>query len=319
MTETQRPAPVRFSPDPFGAPFRTECDIQDCEVEGEIPLDLSGRFYRVGPDFQYPPRLPNIPFDGEGHVAMFRISKGHVDLRTRYVRTQRFQAQRDARESLFGVYRNPHTDDPRAASVSRGTANTNIIFHAGRLLALKEDSPPVVLDPRTLDTLDDYWTFHGQLESLTFTAHPKIDSSTGEMIAFGYEAKGEATDDVSVFSVDRHGHINWSAWIKVPYVGMLHDFAVTPSHIAFLLVPMATNVEEMKKGKVHFAWDSALPTWFGVMRRGGDARDGRVLRRQSHLRRCRYGAQEPVSVLSQPARRTFRPDRRTRPAYPAHR
>src|SRR6185295_11873448 len=230
MTSESRPAPVRFAPDPFGAPFRTECDIQDCEVDGEIPLDLSGAFYRVGPDFQYPPRVPNIPFDGEGHVAMFRISKGHADFRTRYVRTQRFKAQREARQSLFGTYRNPHTDDPRVKKVSRGTANTNIIFHAGKLLALKEDSPPVVMDPRTLDTLDDYYTFGGKLESLTFTAHPKIDSSSGEMIGFGYEAKGEATDDVAVFSIGRNGKLDWSTWIKVPYVGMLHDFAVTDKH-----------------------------------------------------------------------------------------
>ena len=63
------------------------------------------------------------------------------------------------------------------------------MFHHGKLLALKEDSPPVVLDPDTLETIDDYYTFGGKLTSLTFTAHPKIDSETGEMIAFGYEAQ----------------------------------------------------------------------------------------------------------------------------------
>jgi carotenoid cleavage dioxygenase len=273
MSAVTRRPPVRFPPDPFGAPFRAECDIQDCEVEGEIPADLSGAFYRVGPDFQYPPRIPNIPFDGEGHLAMFRIANGSVDFRSRYVRTQRFKAQRDARQSLFGTYRNPHTDDPRVRNVSRGTANTNIIFHGGQLYALKEDSPPVAMDPRTLETLDDYCTFNGQLKSLTFTAHPKIDSSNGELVGFGYEAKGEASDDVAVFSIDRRGEITWSAWIKVPYVGMLHDFAVTETHIAFLVIPMATSVEEMKKGKVHFAWDSTLPTWFGVLRRGSDGSD----------------------------------------------
>ena len=88
---------------------------------------------------------------------------------SRYVRTQRFKAQREARQSLFGTYRNPHTDDPRVKKVSRGTANTNIIFHAGKLLALKEDSPPVVMNPLTLDTLDDYHTFGGTLESSLFS------------------------------------------------------------------------------------------------------------------------------------------------------
>jgi carotenoid cleavage dioxygenase len=76
------------------------------------------------PDFQYPPRLPNIPFDGEGHLGMFRFADGHVDYRSRYVRTQRYKAQAEARTALFGTYRNPYTDDPRVKGLSRGTANT---------------------------------------------------------------------------------------------------------------------------------------------------------------------------------------------------
>ena len=66
--------PVRFSDNPmfkrFGAPFRAEVDLRDCEVEGEIPSDLDGAFYRVGPDYQYPPRCPeNIPFDAWARLA----------------------------------------------------------------------------------------------------------------------------------------------------------------------------------------------------------------------------------------------------------
>ena len=262
----------------FGAPFRMEVDLKDCEVDGRVPTDLRGSFYRIGPDFQYPPRMPNIPFDGEGHLGVFRFANGHVDYRSRFVRTQRYKAQAAAREALFGTYRNPYTDDPRVQGLSRGTANTGVVFHHGRLLVLKEDSPPVIVDPDTLETLDDYYNFDGQLTSRTFTAHPKIDSETGELVAFGYEARGEATDDVAVMSFDMQGRKTWEAWIKVPYVGLLHDFAVTRTHVAFLAIPMATNVERMKQGQVHFAGDSSLPTWLGVLRRGGDGRDVRWLK-----------------------------------------
>ena len=258
----------------LGTPFRVECDLTDCDVEGDIPGDLDGAFYRVGPDWQYPPRFPNnIPFDGEGHVSMFRFANGHVDFKSRYVRTQRYKAQRDARRALFGMYRNYLTDDHAVRGISRGTANTHVVYYAGNLLALKEDSPPVLMDPNTLETLDDYHTFNDKLTSQTFTAHPKFDPVSGEMIAFGYEAKGFATDDVAVYTFNPRGEVTWEAWIKVPYVGMIHDFAATQNHIAFLIVPMATNVERMQQGQVHFAWDSSLPTWFGVMRRGGDGKD----------------------------------------------
>jgi len=36
---------------------------------------------------------------------------------------------------------------------------------------------------------------------------------------------------------------------------------------------MITDVEGMKQGRIHFSWDSRLPTWLGVMRRGGDGKD----------------------------------------------
>jgi carotenoid cleavage dioxygenase len=259
-----------------GGVNRSECDLYDCEVEGTIPADLDGAFYRIGPDPQYPKPekyASDIPFDGEGHLSMFRIKDGHIDYRTRYVRTQRWKAQHAARRSLFGMYRNPFTDDPSVKGLSRGTANTQIFFHHGKLFALKEDSPPVAIDPLTLETTNDYYTFGGGMQGQTFTAHPKLDSETGELVCFGYEAKGLATNDVEVFSCDRAGKLNWSAWIKVPYAGMVHDFGVTQKHINFLVIPLATNMDIIKAGGPHFAWDSTLPSWLGVMHRGGDGKD----------------------------------------------
>ena len=93
--------------------------------------NIDGAFYRVGPDWQYPPMTGNIPFDGEGHVSMFRISNGHVDFKSRYPRTQRFKAQAAARRRLFGMYRNPSPTIPASKGVSRGTANTHVVYHHG--------------------------------------------------------------------------------------------------------------------------------------------------------------------------------------------
>jgi carotenoid cleavage dioxygenase-like enzyme len=291
----QAQAGVRFPSEPqtfgtgggvLGAVCRSEFDLYDCEVEGQIPADLDGAFYRVGPDPQYPKPdqfAHDIAFDGEGHLSQFRIQNGHVDFRSRYVRTQRWKAQHVARKSLFGMYRNPLTDDPSVKGVSRGTANTQMIFHHGRLFAMKEDSPPVALDPNTLETTDDRYTFGGGLPGETFTAHPRIDPVTGEMIAFGYEATGLASTDVSVFSANRAGKVEWSTWVKVPYAGMIHDFAVTTKHIAFLVIPLATNLELIRNGGPHFAWDSTLSSYLGVMSRGGDGKDIRWFKGQGWM------------------------------------
>ena len=269
-------SPQAFGGGPAGTNIRAEIDLFDCEVEGSLPTDLDGAFYRVGPDPQYPKPeewVGDIPFDGEGHVSMFRIKDGHVDYRTRYAQTQRYKAQREARRSLFGMYRNPATDDPSVAGLSRGTANTQLFVHHGKLLVLKEDSPPVYMDPLTLETIDDYYTFGGKLESLTHTAHPKIDPVTGEYISFGYEATGFLSKDINVFSADRDGNINWSVMVEAPYAGMMHDFCATQDYIILYLTNMASDLDLIEANGPHFRYNSQLPCYLGVMRRGGDGSD----------------------------------------------
>src|SRR5690348_2631746 len=98
LASTKASAEVRFPTEPgkfgsggaagrpgstfSGQANRSENTLYDCEVDGKIPADLDGAFYRVGPDPQYPkpPSLDyDIAFDGEGHASMFRIQNGHVD------------------------------------------------------------------------------------------------------------------------------------------------------------------------------------------------------------------------------------------------
>src|ERR1019366_6776248 len=106
-----------------------------------------------------------------------------------------YKAEAAAGRALFGKYRNPFTDDPSVKGMNRNLANTNPVVFAGKLLALREDPPPVAMDPLTLETLGN-WDFEGTLPGPTFTAHPKIDPETGQMIAFGFAPKGLYSTDV---------------------------------------------------------------------------------------------------------------------------
>ncbi|MDR2215450.1 MAG: carotenoid oxygenase family protein [Nevskiaceae bacterium] len=256
---------------------RSEHTLYDCEVDGKLPADLNGAFYRVGPDPQYPKPTAldyDIAFDGEGHASMFRISNGHVDYLSRWVKNERWKAQHAARRSLYGVYRNPYTDDPSVRGKSRATQNTQVWYHNGRVLAMKEDSMPAALDPHTLETLDGDYRFDGKLEGDTFTAHPKNDSHTGNLLAFGYEARGLGSSDIHVFEIDPAGRTIWSAWVKAPYTSEIHDYAITEKHVIFLVYPLAyLGDEKMREGGLHWGWDSTKDTYLGVMRRGGDGKD----------------------------------------------
>src|SRR5665213_1564499 len=260
----------------FNAPMRAELDLYDLEVTaGAIPADLTGTFYRCGPDPQFPPKLgTDIYLNGDGVVTMFRFANGHVDLKSRYVRTEKFEAERAARRALFGAYRNPFTDDSSVAGKSRGTANTSVLWHGGKLFALKEDSPPVRIDPDTLETLGP-WTFDGALTSRTATAHPKIDPVTGELLFYGFAAKGETTPDIAFYIADRSGKITREVWLEAPYSSMVHDFAVTRDYVIFPIVGLASDLERLKAGGSHYAWDASLDFYVGIMPRTGGAEEVR--------------------------------------------
>jgi carotenoid cleavage dioxygenase-like enzyme len=263
----------------IGAPSRMELDLNDLEIEGEIPRELDGVFYRVAPDHQYPPRfLDDVPFNADGTVSRFLFENGRVHLRHRYVRTERFKLERAAGRALYGKYRNPFTDDPSVAGKSRNLANTTPMVWDGKLLALREDSAPVAMDPISLETHGD-WSFHGTLRGATFTAHPKIDPRTGQMIAFGYAAKGLFTRDVAYYEVSPAGKITHEVWFEAPYHCMLHDFGVTQDYAVFPIIPVCgVGLEALKAGKPHYAWDSGKDIYLGVLPRGGESGDLRWFR-----------------------------------------
>lgn len=270
---------VSFRDDPnatgFYAPTRFEADVFDCEViAGRIPPDLDGAFYRIGPDQFYPPKFRDDAhlFHGDGHVGMFRIAAGSCDYRSRYVRTPRYLADRRARRQLFGNYRNRATDEPQVQGLHGSVVNTALVHNAGRLFALKEDSLPWELDPNTLETRGT-WDFHGRYQSRTFSAHPKLDPLTGDLLTFGYEATGDLSDDVFFYVIGKDGQVKNEVRFKAPLVSMMHDMAVTSRHIVFNTSGFVTSREWLATGKVHWGWDAQAPTWVGILPRDGGARD----------------------------------------------
>ena len=281
------------------SPLRAEVTVERCVVDGKVPSDLRGGFYAVGADPQFPLAPGNIPFDGEGHVRLFRFGDGRVDYRSRYVRNERYLAQDKAGRALMPMYRNPALDDPAVKGLNRGTANTHVLNFQDKILALKEDSPPVALDLETLETVDPVFTFGGHLpREQPFTAHPKICSHTGNIVGFGYEADGFGSKRIALFEVDKHtGRKVWSAHVDSPYVSLVHDCAVTEHFIALLVVPIAIDHEQMKRGGVHWSWDQNLSTYLGVVRRGGDGSDIKWIEGPARCSMHTMGAFDDKGVL----------------------
>jgi carotenoid cleavage dioxygenase-like enzyme len=271
------PFPNTFDFAGYNAPSRVECDIYDLIVEGKVPEEISGTWFRATPDPQYAPLLGDDTYlSGDGMVSAFIFENGHVDCRMRYVQTDRWKNERKARRGLYGLYRNPYTDDPAVYGAggkgtskgSRGVANTTPVFHGGRLLALKEDTRGWELDAITLETRGE-WDNHGKLRSQTMTAHTRLDPENGELHFFGYEASGIASRDVGYCVADKEGNLVREEWFEVPYCALMHDFVVTKEHVIFPVFPITADLDRIKAGGCHWVWEPTKETFVGIMPREG--------------------------------------------------
>lgn len=263
----------------WGKPLRVESSIDGLELlSGKTPEGLNGTWYRVGPDRQYPPMNGEDVFiDGEGMIHMIRFADGQASYKSRWVHTERFKRQAEAKRSLFGRYRNTYTNDPSVAGVHMGTGNTNAIYHAGKLLVLKEDDLPYELDPDTLETFRRY-DYDGQIGANRLSAHPKIDLVNNNVLTFSGHARGDGSEDVVFYEIDGSGKVIDEIWFKGPYAASLHDFAVTENYVIFPFFPLITDVEALKKGGRFYQWHPDKETVIAVVKRGGTADDVRFFR-----------------------------------------
>lgn len=258
------------------APLQMECDVHDLIIEGEVPKQLNGTFYRNGPNPQYSPRGTYHMFGGDGMIHALSIEDGRVSYRNRWVRTQRFEKEREAGRSLFNSFNPMDVDESVQGMETDGVGNTNIIWHGGKLLVLEEAHIPIELDPISLETKGGH-TFSDRLHG-PMTAHPKMDEETGEMFFFGYNAKGGISEHMTFSVVDAGGTVTRSEAFVAPYASMVHDFMVTEEHILFPIMPLTGSMERAFAGGPVYAWEPEKGVHIGVMPRTGSVKDLRWFR-----------------------------------------
>jgi carotenoid cleavage dioxygenase-like enzyme len=191
-----------------------------------------------------------------------------VSYRNRFVQTPKWQLEHVAGRALFGTFGNPATSDPSAIGKDTGLANTNIIWHAGHLLALEEAHQPFEVDPATLAPRG-YLAYAGGTRR--FTAHPKTDPETGELVFFAYRAGEDLfSERIAYGVVGCKGELTRLDSFAGPYCSMIHDFFVTKHHVGFPVLPLTGSLERAMRGGPPFAWEPEKGSHVGLMRR--DAR-----------------------------------------------
>jgi len=260
------------------APVRKERDDLALTVQGELPRELAGTLFRNGPNPQFD--TPDAHwFVGDGMLDAFTLDNGRASYRDRWVRTPKFLAEHDAGRAIwsgagFGGQR--LSDAPPTPVTDAGVADTNVIWPAGKLLALEEAHLPTEIDPKMLATKS--YVDYARGIAGPVTAHPKIDPVTGELIFFGYSATGPFSTGMTYGAIATSGVVNRSERFEAPYASMVHDFIVTANYVLFPILPPTGSMDRAMTGRPAYAWEPDKGAYIGVMKRGGSAKDIRWFR-----------------------------------------
>jgi carotenoid cleavage dioxygenase-like enzyme len=232
------------------APVSDEVTTFDLPVEGAIPQELNGWYLKNGPN----PRR-NTPhwFTGDGMIHGVRLENGRAAwYRNRWVRTESFNKD-------VVVY-----NDDGTRNLHASVANTNVINHAGKTLALVESSLPYQIT-NELETLGVY-DFAGKLAD-SMTAHPKICPRTGELHFFGY---GSLTSPYMTYHrANASGELIINRGVDVPGLTMMHDFAMSAEHIVFMDLPLVFRLDIARNSPrdLPYRWSNDYGARLGVLRR----------------------------------------------------
>jgi carotenoid cleavage dioxygenase-like enzyme len=288
-------APIPADPRLRGAfaPMRFEATVEDCIVtQGEIPRELCGGLYRVGPTWKRPTRQGTLGLLAmDGMVQGLVFEDGKATFRNRWVRTPKYLLEEKHGEGMFewtdgqwDDWRNMGWGDvkrnERNRGIPQGTNNVNSFPFAGEVLASGEQGgPPVALDPITLETKGIVrWSnqlgrgFHESAgrangngdgvirpddnPDAVFAAHPKWDSATGEL--FGYIYSDEQPW-VTVHVVAPNGQVRSRSLWDAPYSSVAHDIWLTPKWIVLAFQPFVASPDRNARGLGVFGWNAELP------------------------------------------------------------
>ncbi|MFZ1989877.1 MAG: carotenoid oxygenase family protein [Alphaproteobacteria bacterium] len=239
-------------------PMTKELTIEDLPVTGTIPAALDGRYLRMGPNPISVDPAKYHWFAGDGMIHGLRIANGRaLWYRNRWVRS-------DAVTKALGE---PRTEGPRHVF---DTVNTNVVGFAGLTLGLIEAGSTPVEFGESLETLR-YTDFGGTLHG-SFTPHPHVDPTTGEMHAVCYDVSSQGT--VRYVVLASNGKVRRQVKVPVKHGPMIHDCAITARFAIILDLPVTFSIRAAIAGfRFPYRWNPSHPARIGLLPREGEAAD----------------------------------------------
>ncbi len=251
------------------APVTEELSASHLAIEGELPEDLVGTYFRNGANPVHAPQQRYHPFDGDGMVHAVCFGEGQVSYRNRYIETRAFLEERAAGCSTSAGVMGPF-DFSTAEFGIKDTANTDLFSYAGSLMTLWYNAGnPYRLDPETLAT-QGFFELEGRTHR-RMSAHSKVDQRTGELLFFDY---GDEPPYLTYGVADPSGKLLHEVPIDLPGPRLPHDLGFTTHYTILHDLPFFHDPEVLTRHHVRaLTFHRDLPTRFGIIPRHGAGSD----------------------------------------------
>ncbi|KAF5830496.1 carotenoid oxygenase [Dunaliella salina] len=261
-------------------PVKTEVLEHNLPVKGTLPAELNGAYMRNGSNPYYDPYCSYHWFEGSGMVHAVRIKDGTATYCNRYVETSKLKQEKKAGKPVFAAFADQEGRrgviiamlellkiKTGAVNVKEGTgtANTSLVYHAGRLLALHEGDLPYQLRMvcnGALETVQRL-TLGKDWGETNFNAHPKFDEPTGQLHILGYNI---TKPEVKLGTMDPAGQLEHTIKVDLPWPSMMHDKAITSKYKIILHFPLCFDPQAMvKQDTLPIVWVKERPARIGLV------------------------------------------------------
>ena len=231
-------------------------------LDGRLPPELAGVLWRNGPaeHERFGHRYGHW-FDGDGMVQAFTFTGTGVTHRARILDTPKRRRETRAGKRILPTFATlpPHSV-PVSGPDDMNAANTAMLVHAGRLMALWEGGSALAVDPQTL-AAGQFVAWSPELAGVPFSAHPKVEPD-GTLWNIGCV---QAPRPMLLFyRIDRRGRLVKANIVPIGPLGIVHDFVVTARHLVVLLTPFVLDPDRSLSDHTSFldahVWRPALGT-----------------------------------------------------------